>query len=84
MNLGVLLLLGAGILDPAGFGQQVLDRLYLNDKQALLFLAAMVVGALLISPSTAEPRRSPLTSAGPFSQWAWRFMSFPGPGAGKR
>ena len=50
MNLGVLLLLGAGILILLGLAQQVLDRLYLNDKQALLFLAAMVVGSFINIP----------------------------------
>ena len=37
---------GTGILILLGLAQQVLDRLYLNDKQALLILAAMVVGSL--------------------------------------
>ena len=50
MNLGVLLLLGAGILILLGLAQQVLDRLYLTDKQALIFLAAMVVGSFINIP----------------------------------
>ncbi len=50
MNLGVILLIGTGILILLGLAQQVLDRLYLNDKQALLILAAMVVGSFLNIP----------------------------------
>jgi uncharacterized membrane protein len=50
MNLGVMLLIGTGILILLGLAQQVLDRLYLNDKQALLILAAMVVGSFINIP----------------------------------
>ncbi|NLW59073.1 MAG: DUF1614 domain-containing protein [Firmicutes bacterium] len=50
MSIGLLLLIGAGILILLGLAQQVLDRLYLNDKQALLILAAMVVGSFIEIP----------------------------------
>lgn len=50
MNMGLLLLIGAGILILLGLAQQVLDRLYLNDKQALIVLAAMVVGSFIEIP----------------------------------
>lgn len=50
MNLGILLLIAVGILILLGFAQQVLDRLYLNDKQALVFLAAIVAGSFIDIP----------------------------------
>ena len=50
MSIGLLLLIGAGILILLGLAQQVLDRLYLNDKQALLVLGAMVVGSFIEIP----------------------------------
>lgn len=50
MSIGLLLLIGAGILILLGVAQQVLDRLYLNDKQALVVLAAMVVGSFIDIP----------------------------------
>ncbi|NLW56454.1 MAG: DUF1614 domain-containing protein [Firmicutes bacterium] len=50
MNLGVILLIGTGILILLGLAQQVLDRLYLNDRQALLILAAMVLGSFIDIP----------------------------------
>ncbi|HHW13109.1 MAG TPA: DUF1614 domain-containing protein [Firmicutes bacterium] len=50
MSIGLLLLIGAGILILLGLAQQVLDRLYLNDKWALLILAAMVGGSFIEIP----------------------------------
>lgn|SRR5690554_957471 len=50
MSMGILLLIAAGILILLGLAQQVLDRLYLSDKQALLFLGAMVVGSYINIP----------------------------------
>ncbi|HHT49159.1 MAG TPA: DUF1614 domain-containing protein [Firmicutes bacterium] len=50
MSIGLLLLIGVGILILLGLAQQVLDRLYLNDKQALIILAAMVVGSFIDLP----------------------------------
>jgi uncharacterized membrane protein len=50
MNFGVVLLIGAGILILLGVAQQVLDRLYLNDKQALIVLGAMIVGSFIDIP----------------------------------
>lgn len=47
MPLGLTLLVVAGILVLFGVGHQVLDRLRLNDKTALLFMAAIFVGGLL-------------------------------------
>ncbi|HBK69075.1 MAG TPA: hypothetical protein DDZ91_10570 [Firmicutes bacterium] len=50
MSLGVVFLIGVGIVILLGLAQQVLDRLYLNDKQALIVLAAMVVGSFINIP----------------------------------
>ncbi len=50
MSVGLLLMIGAGILILLGLAQQVLDRLYLNDKQALIILAAMVAGSFVDIP----------------------------------
>lgn len=50
MNLGVILLIGTGLVILFGLAQQVLDRLYLNDKQALVILAAMVIGSFINIP----------------------------------
>ena len=50
MSIGLLLLIGAGILILLGLAQQVLDRLYLTDKQALIIIGAMVVGSFIEIP----------------------------------
>ncbi len=55
MNVGILLLIGAGILILLGLAQQTLDRLYLNDKQALFFLGAMVAGSFINIPLSRGP-----------------------------
>ncbi len=47
MPLGLTLLVVASILVLFGVGHQVLDRMRLNDKTALLFMAAIFVGGLL-------------------------------------
>lgn len=47
MSLGTILLLVAGALVLLGVGQRVLDRMRLNDRQALLIIGAMLVGGLL-------------------------------------
>ena len=47
MPLGLTLLVAASILVLFGVGHQVLDRMRLNDKTALLFMAAIFVGGLL-------------------------------------
>jgi len=50
VNIGILLLVGIGILILLGLAQQVLDRLYLNDKQALVVLAAIIGGSFIDIP----------------------------------
>ena len=43
MTIGMILLIIAAILILLGAGQRVLDRLRLNDKLALLFIALIIV-----------------------------------------
>lgn len=50
MSLGIVLLVLATLTILFGLAQQVLDRLYLNDKQALLVIAAMVAGSFINIP----------------------------------
>jgi len=45
MPVGIILLLIISILIFLGLAQRVLDRLGLTDRTALLFIAAMLVGA---------------------------------------
>ncbi|MGB4124846.1 MAG: DUF1614 domain-containing protein [Dethiobacteria bacterium] len=47
MPVGIILLLIISILIFLGLAQRVLDRLGLNDRTALLFIAAMLVGGFL-------------------------------------
>lgn len=55
MPLGVILLILAGILIYFGFAQRILDRMYLTDKQALLFIGLMIVGSFIDIPITTSP-----------------------------
>lgn len=50
MSLGIILLVLATLAILFGLAQQVLDRLYLNDKQAMVVIAAMVVGSFINIP----------------------------------
>lgn len=47
MTIGLILLAGAGLLVLFGFGQRVLDKLRLTDRQALLFIALIIAGGFL-------------------------------------
>ncbi|MGI6318663.1 MAG: DUF1614 domain-containing protein [Firmicutes bacterium] len=47
MNFGVVFLLVIAVIVYFGFAQRALDRLRLNDRTALLFLVAMIVGTYL-------------------------------------
>ena len=49
MSLGRILLLAVSVLVLFGVGQRVLDRMRLNDRQALLVIAAILVGGFLPS-----------------------------------
>ncbi len=47
MTTGLILLLIAGVLVLLGVGQRVLDKLRLNDRQALLWIALILAGGLI-------------------------------------
>jgi uncharacterized membrane protein len=47
MSLGMIFLIGISVLILVGVSQRVLDRLRLNDKVALAFVVAIIVGGLL-------------------------------------
>lgn len=47
MNAGFVILLAVTLLIYFGFAHRVLDRLRLNDRVALLFLVAMIIGGFL-------------------------------------
>ncbi|AZR72755.1 hypothetical protein BBF96_04720 [Anoxybacter fermentans] len=50
MPIGVLLLIVVGVLIFFGFVQRILDRLYLTDKAAILFIVAMIAGSFINIP----------------------------------
>lgn len=47
MSIGTLLLLLAGLLVLFGAGQRVLDRMGLTDRQAILFIVAIIAGGFI-------------------------------------
>ncbi len=47
MTSGNVILIAAGALTALGVGQRVLDRLRLTDRQAILIVAAMLIGGLM-------------------------------------
>ncbi len=47
MPVGMILLIGVGILIYLGFAQRALDRMRLTDKQALLFIGAVLIGGFI-------------------------------------
>ncbi|RQD73218.1 MAG: DUF1614 domain-containing protein [Candidatus Syntrophonatronum acetioxidans] len=47
MPVGMILLIGVGILVYLGFAQRALDRMRLTDKQALLFIGALLIGGFI-------------------------------------
>ncbi len=47
MSFGFILLIVVGILVMFGVGQRALDRLRLTDKQAMLFVALIIVGGII-------------------------------------
>ena len=47
MPIGMILLLIVGVLIYFGLAQRLLDRMRLTDKQALLFIAAMIAGSFI-------------------------------------
>lgn len=49
MSFGRIILLAVAVLVVFGVGQRILDRMRLNDKQALLFIALIFIGGLIPS-----------------------------------
>lgn len=47
MSIGTIVLLITGLLILFGFGQRVLDRMRLNDTQAIFLIIAMIVGGFI-------------------------------------
>lgn len=54
MSVGTILLLIAGLLVLFGAGQRVLDRMRLTDRQAILFIAAIIAGGFLPDIAVTE------------------------------
>lgn len=55
MPLGMIALLVIGTLVYFGLAQRILDRMRLTDKQALLFIGAMIIGSFIDIPLMREP-----------------------------
>ena len=55
MPLGMIALLVVGVLVYFGLAQRILDRMRLTDKQALLFIGAIVVGSFIDIPLMSTP-----------------------------
>ena len=55
MPLGMILLLVVSVLVYFGLAQRILDRMRMTDKQALLFIAGIVVGSFIDIPITRSP-----------------------------
>lgn len=55
MPIGMITLLVIGVLVYFGIAQRILDRMRLTDKQALLFIAAIVVGSFIDIPIMRSP-----------------------------
>lgn len=55
MPIGMITLLVIGVLVYFGIAQRILDRMRLTDKQAMLFIAAVVVGSFVNIPIMRSP-----------------------------
>lgn len=55
MPIGMITLLVIGVLVYFGIAQRILDRMRLTDKQALLFIVAIVLGSFVDIPVMSEP-----------------------------
>lgn len=55
MPIGMITLLVIGVLVYFGIAQRILDRMRLTDKQALFFIAAVVVGSFIDIPIMRTP-----------------------------
>jgi uncharacterized membrane protein len=64
MPIGMIMLLVIGVLVYFGIAQRILDRMRLTDKQALLFIAAVIVGSFIDIPITGAPVRVSINVGG--------------------
>ena len=55
MPIGMMMLLVVGVLVYFGIAHRILDRMRLTDKQALLFIAAIIVGSFIDIPIMSAP-----------------------------
>ena len=55
MPIGMMMLLVVGVLVYFGIAHRILDRMRLTDKQALLFIAAIIVGSFIDIPLMRTP-----------------------------
>lgn len=55
MPIGMIVLLIVGVLVYFGLAQRILDRMRLTDKQALLFIGAIIVGSFIDIPIMSAP-----------------------------
>jgi uncharacterized membrane protein len=55
MPLGMIMLLVVGVLVYFGVAHRILDRMRLTDKQALLFIAAVIIGSFIDIPLMRTP-----------------------------
>ena len=55
MPLGMMMLLVVGVLVYFGIAHRILDRMRLTDKQALMFIAAIIVGSFIDIPIMRAP-----------------------------
>jgi len=55
MPIGMIILLVVGVLVYFGVAHRILDRMRLTDKQALLFIAAVIVGSFIDIPLMRAP-----------------------------
>lgn len=55
MPLGMILLLVVSVLVYFGLAQRILDRMRMTDKQALLFIAGIVIGSFIDIPIMRSP-----------------------------
>lgn len=56
MSLGIILLVIVGFLVFFGLADRVLDKLYLDDKTALIFIALLIAGSFIDIPVSTSPR----------------------------
>ncbi|QDR80741.1 DUF1614 domain-containing protein [Sporomusa termitida] len=64
MPLGMILLLVVSVLVYFGLAHRILDRMRMTDKQALLFIAAIVVGSFIDIPIMSAPMQITLNVGG--------------------